>query len=300
MSFKYKGVMVSLDNYKDIFFDDVYTPDILDEIRSAVLDDTEIGMYIPLCLSDTTSYRLSQVRMSIREYLPKEYIKMIFSGFALHYIRLGVKKGIDMSSLLPYTTPCNNPVSEYTLDVLAKFVYIGTDITEIDFRDVSDELVVPICKGLHNHYPMQLCLTEDMTPSRLDVLIRGMQLGLDIYPFTNMAWSDTQLYLLFSYAPKVDLTSVLPFINYNFDVDSLIAILKCKQAGYSIKRLCLKDSDNYPIYNCYQLMVLSSAIQLEQLDLKMLNPKLSDIDMEKLQEQYVLKGVKDEESIYSE
>ena len=50
MSFKYQMELVTMDNYREIFSGS--TVDILDEIRSAVLDDTPIANFINLGSSE--------------------------------------------------------------------------------------------------------------------------------------------------------------------------------------------------------------------------------------------------------
>ena len=59
MSFRYKSQTVTLENYRTVF--KVCSPDILDEIRSAVLDDTSISSFIKPCGND--SYKLGQLRI---------------------------------------------------------------------------------------------------------------------------------------------------------------------------------------------------------------------------------------------
>ena len=48
MGFLYRGSMITLRNYMSIFAN--VSPDIQDEVRSAAIDDTEIGEYIAPCV----------------------------------------------------------------------------------------------------------------------------------------------------------------------------------------------------------------------------------------------------------
>ena len=70
MSFRFGPKIITLDNYKEVF--KVCSPDILDEIRLAILDDVPIGQYIQLCGQDY--YKLNQIRKAIREIFDLDII----------------------------------------------------------------------------------------------------------------------------------------------------------------------------------------------------------------------------------
>ena len=98
MGFRYKNTLVTLENYKTIYKD--CSVDILDEIRSAILDDTPIASYINECGTD--SYKLGQIRMGIREMLPLGLLNPLLTGRTLYLIRQSYKVGFDLEPLFRY------------------------------------------------------------------------------------------------------------------------------------------------------------------------------------------------------
>ena len=92
MSFRYKDKEVTTKNYKDIFGS--YPVDILDEIRLAIADNTEIARYIDICGTD--SYKLNQLRLAIREGVEKEFLNPAMTGRTLYLIRQGLSMCMDV------------------------------------------------------------------------------------------------------------------------------------------------------------------------------------------------------------
>ena len=276
MSFIFNKQTITLENYKQFF--SVCTPDILDEIRSAVLDDTQIAKFIEPCGTD--SYKLGQIRMALRELIPLEYININFTGKTIYNIRKCFEKGYDCSFLLRYIKRGTPVLESETIETLAEFCYVGTDLSKIDFTDVPKNLVSTICYGLHHGYPMWLCVGNPyVTEQKLHHLMRGMQLGIDIQPFISRDWDSSQLILLFSYAKEVDLNDVLQYINEKFDTEVLSVILQASTKNIPLTRLCAKDTEGYPIYNCYQLTELIRSIEEGVVLEEMYNPSLSDMDI---------------------
>ena len=277
MSFKFKSTMVTMSNYQEIFKE--CTPDILDEIRSAVLDDTPISKYIKGCGDD--SYKLGQIRMALREMIPHEYLSTEMTGRTIYYIRQGFNKGIDMSPVLRYIKNSHITVEEDTLEQLTGCVCVGVSIEFVDFTVVPNNLVNTVCKGLKNGYPMWLLIEEGCTLSEetMRVLMRGMQLGIDVHPFLNGLWQSKELYLLFSYVKSVDINKLLGQITHKFDVERLKIILRLASRGIDYTPLCAKDTEGFPVYNQYQMYELASAIEDDCATEAMFNINLSDMDI---------------------
>lgn len=276
MSFKYGRTSVTLENYKKIYNE--CRPDILDEIRSAVLDDIQIAKFIEPCGND--SYKLGQIRMALRELIPIEYLNVHFTGKTIYNIRRCFEKGYDCSFLLSYLKN-NIPILEpETIETLVEFCYLGTNLSLVDFTEVPTDVVPTICSGLYRGFPMWLCVGSPyMTEMKLKTLMRGMQLGLDIQPFLSKDWGESQLILLFSFAKSVDLNQVLQFINEKFDTDLLNLILQASTKNIPLQRICSRDTEGYPIYNSYQLTEILGAIEEGIITEEMYNPNLSDMDI---------------------
>lgn len=282
MSFKYKSMTITLENYREVF--KVCTPDVLDEIRSAVLDDTAIATFIKPCGLD--SYKLGQLRMAVRELIPTEYLNPRLTGKTIYNIRQGFLKSRDMSPILRYYTTRGLKLDKDTIEKLSEFCLIGTDINRMDFTIVPDNLVDIVCKGLYQGYPMWLLIDEDciLDESTIQVLMRGLSLGIDVHPFLSGEWKKDTLLLMFSYAKSVDLNEVLRYINCNFDSASIKVLLDLASRNVPITQLCIKDTAGIPVYNSYQMFELGKAIE-EGVDYKaMYNANLSDFEIATMRE----------------
>ena len=279
MSFRLGSQLITLDNYKEIFR--VCTPDILDEIRLAILDDVPIGPYIQLCGQDY--YKLSQIRKAIREMIPSEYLNISFSYKVIENIREGLAKGHDMTGILSYANDKGVLIDIKSLEVISDFMSNGVNLDNLDFRKVPTHQVELFCKGMFNNYPMWLLVNERRySDSYIRLLMRGMQLGLDIHPFLETEWEEGTLLLLFSYANKVNINNMLTKITSRFPNETLKILLNIEATNHDIDDLCMRDVEGYPIFNEYQIDVLSQAVLQDNLTREMLNPELSPKSMQDL------------------
>lgn len=282
MSFRYKSQTITLENYRSVF--KVCTPDILDEIRSAVLDDTSISSFIKPCGND--SYKLGQLRMAVRELVPVEYLSTYVTGKTIYNIRQGFIKGRDMSPLLAYYKTKGLTIDALTLEKLSEFCFLGIDISMMDFTIVPTNLVDVVCKGLYHGYPMWLIVEDNctLTESEVQILMRGLSLGIDIHPFLSGDWSKEAMLLMFSYAKSVDINNVLSYVNSKFDGESLKVLLDLAQKNVPINKLCIKDTSGVPVYNSYQMYELGKAIEAGVDTPKMYDANLSDFDISDMRE----------------
>jgi len=278
MSIKYNDIRVTLDNYKSIFSD--CSPDVLDEIRLAILDDTPIIPFIKVCGND--SYKLGQIRLALREMLPLDYLCVNATGKTLYYIRNTYKQSELCSNLLVYIS--NNKscrVLPSTFEVLAEFTYMGTDISRVDFTKIKADLVPIFCKGLKKGYPMWLLQDEqDLDEERVNAYMKMLRKGLDIQLLLDEAWSTENLYILLSYADRVNLNDFLSYVTPKFTKDELYELLNAYEKGINISEVCLQDKDGYAVYNCYQMHVLLKAIEEGKFCKELVDPNLSDKAME--------------------
>lgn len=281
MSFRFDNKTITLENYKEVFVN--CSPDILDEVRLAILDDTPIGDFIVHCGAD--SYKLSQFRKAIRELVPVEFLKPCLSAEIIGCIRYGISKGYDMSELLKYVNDKGLFIDLKSLSILAEFTSVGVDISSVDFTKVPKSQVEAFCKGLWHHYPMWLLVSDTpVSDNRLSLLMRGMSLGIDVHPFLNNSWSDDVIVLLFSKVKKCDINALLSKITPMFDKEKINIILNLAIKGLAYDSLCLKDAEGYPLFNSYQMDIISIAIEEGLLTNAMLNPNISDTEIHRLLE----------------
>ena len=280
MSFQFKEITVTLENYKQIFKN--CTPDVLDEIRSAVLDDTPIASFIDECGTD--SYKLGQIRIGLREMLPLGFLNTNLTGRTIYLIRQCLKNNISVDDLFVYVDEDKLKLPSGTIEKLAEFVYLGADISMIDFTKVKESKIELVLQGLLYHYPMWLIIDEDYPVSYMKSLMRGMQLEIDITPFLSGKWSEQQMFLFFSYSKRIDIMDFMSKINEQFDVESLKVLLKLYKENVPITTVCVQDKDGTPIYNSYQIEELGKAIKDKTITHEMYNPLLSDKSMSVLHE----------------
>lgn len=258
------------------------SPDILDEIRSAVLDNTPISGFINGCGDD--SYKLGQIRLALRETLPVELLSTKLSGKTIYNIRQAFHKGIDVYPLLRYYNSKELKLDADVIEVLSDFVLIGTVIDSVDFTVVPIGLVQLVCKGLYKGYPMWLIVGDGcagMTKEVMTVLMRGLSLGVDIHPFLSGDWGTDAMLLLFSYVKSVNINEFLSCVTSKFNVACLEVLLDLSSKGVPIKKLCIQDEDGNPVYNSYQMFALGDALQHNILSNDVFDASLSDFEMNK-------------------
>lgn len=281
MSFKYKGVIITMNNYLEVFKD--YEPDIIDEVRSAVLDDTPISPFIKPCRTD--SYRLGQFRMALREYIPKEYLNPSLSGQCIYLIRHCYKVGVDLSPILRYIKGTLKLECD-SIERILRVMLIGGDIRKIDFTVVPRDIIGIICEGLIKGYPMWLCISNEeyLTPSFIRQLMKGMQLQIDIHPFLNGKWTEEQLVMILSSANAININELLEYVNYKFSIEHLVEVIDAARNRLDYSLLCLQDDDGSPSFNSYQMAVLRNALRDDVITKELYNPNMNDMDMQDLYE----------------
>ena len=279
MSFSYKGKSVNINNYQDIF--KACSPDIKDEIRSAILDDTPIGDYIEAC--GTNSYKLGQLRMAIRENLDPDFISSEITGTTLYYIRQGISWGKNMYPLLKYYDKTSTYIESDDIEKLAMALSMSIAIDKVDFTKVQKSLVDITIKGLAKGYPMWLMVTQkNMSVDKVRTLLKGLQCGVDIHYFLEEDWDLAVLNLLFNNAEQINLNKFISYISYRFDYGLVAELLSLYKQGLDITKLAVKDTSGIPVYNVYQVCELGKVI-MNNLNIDgIFDPQLSDMKMSEM------------------
>lgn len=281
---RFQGIPVTLDNYKDIFRDCI--PDVLDEIRLAVLDDTNIIPYLDSCGTD--SYKLGQFRLAIREGVQSRFLSMKLTAKTIYSIRKCFSEGISLEPLLKYYSGTNITLPVDVFEIIVETLSLGGDISKIDFYDVKDEVLEIICKGLVRGYPMQMFVDDRFTESYIRLLMRGLDLSIDISPFMKDIWDEDQLITIFANSSKVDIGLLMQYISPKFPSDTIRSLVTILSKGLDIDKLAYRDSDGFPIYSTYQIDVLGDALEVMRNGINcedLFNPKLSDKQMEDMLEE---------------
>lgn len=288
----YNNKVVTLGNYEKIF--EGYSPDVLDEIRLAVLDDTAISKFINPCKDD--SYRLGQIRLALREYVPVEYISSSISGENMFLIRKCIREGVNISSIRKYIRNGGLSVSNGTLNEMLKALSKGADISKVDFTVIADGLVKVVCVGLQKNYPMWLFESEVLSESRVMLLMRGMSLGIDIQPLINSDWSDECIRYIFLSAKQVDTELLLSVVTPKFNVEHLKEVIFAITNNLDYTLIAKRSKDGTPVYNEYQMEALNLAMVNGVLTEDMCNEELDDREIRRMTESAIVLN-KDKERV---
>lgn len=282
----YNGVKITLYNYESIFQD--VDEDVLDEIRLAIQDNTNIMEYINPCGDD--SYKLGQIRLAVRNGVPRQYIRYQMTARTLKLIRTMYKSEIELSPLKRYIGLNKLSLDADLFEVIAECYLHGGDINKIDFSEVLEENVQVLCQGLVRGYPMWLMTSEDLSAGYIRLLMRGIDLGIDVSVFLKDIMSESQLVILLSNAGTININTILQYINSKFSCECMKIIMQAYKESLDFELLTFKSSDGYPIYNEFQMYSLYKALVLKKNKgiyiEEMFNPALSDFEMDRLLEKY--------------
>ena len=291
MSVVINGKVANLGNYLSLTKG--YSPDIQDEVRSAVLDDTPIGVYVDKCKDD--SFKLNQIRLAIREYVPTRYLSTRLSATNIKQIRRVFREGLDLKFLDTYLSSRGIlSISCESLDLILSAYLDGVDVDKVNFTQIREDTVDLFCSGLKKGYPMWVLSNADASIPRnkVTLLMKCMNLNLDIHPFLDKSWDLQSINLIAVNASKLEYTVLMKHVNSRFSYGQLSQVISVATEWLDFLPLCLKDEDGVPIFNEYQMDVLGRIIKFNAkqetlgkgiIDIEeFLNPSMSDMDMQDL------------------
>lgn len=284
MSFKYKGVLCTLNNYSELFGS--LSEDFIDEIRLAILDDTQIGGYLDETIKSVDgANKLSQIRKALRDFVPVEFISLKVSAEITSLVRaLYLKQGADGLSKAEQYFPKTGGLLVVPEEILKHILLLlieGIDISRINFIHVNKANIDIIAAGLLKGYPMWLVAEGGYSRNYLSLLVSAMKVGLDIHPFCEDDWSYERMSYLVQSADSVKRYNILAYISPKFDEGRLREIIYAANNHIDFAKLCQKDSDGNPLFNEYQMAVLSRAMLRGILIDEVYDWRMSDIEMEK-------------------
>ena len=136
--FIYNGLEITTQNYKNVF--KKFDLDVLDEVRLAIADGTQIGDYIDSCCDDYS--RLGEIRKCLRASVPKKYLcsYMDMSPYSLSLLRDLHISGTDLTVLDQYFEGSTMLISPNGLEALLEFMYINVDISKFNFLGIPTNL----------------------------------------------------------------------------------------------------------------------------------------------------------------
>ena len=169
---EYKGTELTFDNYSSVLSDVEIS--VRDEVRSAILDGTDIGDYIPLCLDDP--YRLQQIRIVLKTKDDKR-LTHLPDGDVIYAARMLSGKGVNLDSLFDVDT---GAPSEYFAAVL-HLLKEGTVIPEnFDINTVRLDILNAVVFGLCDGQDVEDIVSADWVNSHYaKVIVRLRARGYD-------------------------------------------------------------------------------------------------------------------------
>lgn len=186
---KYKGIVLLLDNFRQILKD--YTVDIQDIVRSAILDGVDIEKYIRMCKSEP--FKLDQIRL----YLKEGYTFPLsgLSGEGIYKLRelLRNSKNADMSLVI-----CNQLsrgiLSDEHVDYMIKWLKSGCNISSLPIADIPSYLLetvsVGVLKGLDMGKYLKAAIKHGYSKTTVSNLVK-LELGRhDTSRFLKERWSE--------------------------------------------------------------------------------------------------------------
>lgn len=280
MGFLYRGTKITMENYTLIFSN--YTLDTLDEIRSAVLDDTQIGNYLTgTLLSD--SEKLGQFRKALRENVPIMYLSSGLTRKSIKCVRQLYNSENDMSWIPGYINGASLTIDASVFELALEYYSIGvSEIRNMNLSKVKSEKAEILFNSMYSGCPLHLYLPymDEIDEAKARALVSASKLGLHIQDFIKKFWeTDWITMIVESHTRGYDVSSLVAMVSSEFDTERLQIILTALEDNLDYTLLCKQDSGGHLIYNQWQMEVLVMAMNYQVLTDEIMNPLLSDSQM---------------------
>lgn len=283
LAVQYRGKVLTLNNYSQIL--DKCDIDVLDEVQLAIMYDTQIGSYIDRCGTDWL--KLSQIRRSLRALVPRKYISTGLSSECMAKFRELYLEGYNLEPFDKYLTAVKGvgTVSLLKDDKLFKLLdayKLFRGVTKIDFKTINSNVFDTVLQGIKLGYPVWVITDadENLDSEMIQVMIKVMSMGVDVFYFLGKGYSAEQIALICSSVAKNDLEYFMSKINNHFRVDSLSVLVTLSKYKDALDKITVTDEDGLPVYNYYQMYQLGRCV-LCGIDIApILKDTISDYDME--------------------
>lgn len=241
---KYNNVDLILDNFRTVL--NGYSVDVQDVVRSAILDGIDISEYIPQCKEN--SLRLDQIRLGMKEGLPKHLFK-ISSGRILYKLRILYNNGVDISTISRYVNL--NTLSMDHLDFLLRWVEGGLPIRDLNVETIPKDLLEVFDYGLKSGISMKVFNNGvNYKPDYVRALLQIMSNNKSITIFLSGEWDLDVINVLssFSSTTKNKWLKIVTSIDENTTLERTKLLIKCVRANVPIKELVKRDEDGEWVY----------------------------------------------------
>lgn len=268
---KYKGEVVLLDNFRNLFYD--YSVDIQDIVRSAILDGVDICKYIGLCKDNP--YRLDQIRLAMKENLPNGLYK-VSNGDVIYKIRKLYQRGVNLSAVERQLNSgsLSDEYTEYMLSWIAE----GINIDSLNLAIIPKGLLSTFDYGLRAGFSMvEFNNGIPYSPEYIKLCLKISKDDKVITPFLDGEYSIQVLRIIANYSriEEKKWNELVKNIDSSIDEKRLSMLIRMVKAGVQISDLQQKGSNGDYVYSYECLMIVYDAC-LVNLDYKSLIKSTTD------------------------
>lgn len=266
----YKGKRLGLNNYQEAT--KAFSPDITDEVRSAILDGVELGKYLETVQGD--SYLLNQIRLALREDVPELYVRL-GSGKALHRVRELLRQGVNLEQVQRYARPST---SEGVLLTVLDLCEKGISLDEFNFNTIPEDLLETFKMGILRGIPMRQFNNGSQftkTYLRSCLVIRSNNQSIDEFLLGD--WPEEVLEVVTSHSGSGYYGSCIRHVKPYFTSELVDVLFACSRAGMTseeLARVSKEDEEGNPLFMAFQVeRVLQSYIEALKWE-ELLDPML--------------------------
>lgn len=275
---QYKGKRVNLSNYNKEF--ENLSRDSRDVIRSAILDDTPLGVYVDKFGRDP--YMLWQIKLGLDEYLDSRWFSIAKSGEALYKVRELSNKGINIDILLDFVT---EETPDVYLGYVLRWYEMGVNVEKYKFDILPEKLLNVFDFGLKRGFPMYLFNTGKAyrySERYIKSCLVIMSNRKSIEGFLDGDWDESILETLGEYSKSKYYDRVIKYTEKCITLSLLEALLKCVKSGMldkDLERIFVVDEEGYYVYDSFRVEVFLKAFEKDLDFSSLLDTSLSIKDL---------------------
>lgn len=234
---KYDGVELILDNFRSVL--GMYSVDVQDVVRSAILDGIDISSYIKECYNNP--YRLEQIRLGKKEKIDEVFFT-IKSGECISRIRELYHSG-KTSEICKIKDKLEDSYTEDSLKKLIDWVLSGYNIDKLNISIIPKNLYDVFEQGLQKGFDMSLFNDgKNYSINYIRSCLVIVSNGKDIKPFVKCKklWNEDCLkqLALFSKIKNVNKwNNLIKYIDSGISSEKLALLITCVKDGISISKL---------------------------------------------------------------
>lgn len=249
---RYHGRSVSLDNYREVFRG--RSEDILDEIRSAILDGIPLHHYLDR-YSDP--WQLHQIRLAIKDTVPPKYY--VLAGEPLRVIRQLHASNINLSPIDKYLTA---NLSEDVWMVILDCLEAGIPLEDYDFTLLPPSMIPSVVGGIASGVDMSRFVDGSHYTEQYiqDIITLESRFGLDVSRLIQEGYSAEVVAVLASQSHLDTCIRVYDVLKLTMKPDEVEVLADLFDVGFpDMAEVTRLDTEGYLVYMAFQLDLILEA-----------------------------------------